>query len=145
MHMQDVFKRHRTTFSFEFFPPKSEKGSGTLFKTIADLERLDPAFVSVTYGAGGSTRDLTNDLVVRINKETPLNAMPHLTCVCHSAEDIESLLVRYAEQGISNILALRMRAGTTTRTMRTSTRLNWSPRSSVSTTRVRTRAARALV
>ncbi|PHQ80090.1 MAG: methylenetetrahydrofolate reductase [NAD(P)H] [Phycisphaera sp.] len=107
MHMQDVFKRHRTTFSFEFFPPKSEKGSGTLFKTIADLERLDPAFVSVTYGAGGSTRDLTNDLVVRINKETPLNAMPHLTCVCHSAEDIESLLVRYAEQGISNILALR--------------------------------------
>ena len=107
MHMQDVFKRHSTTFSFEFFPPKSETGSDTLFKTIADLERLDPAFVSVTYGAGGSTRDLTNNLVVRINKETKLNAMPHLTCVCHSAEDIDALLVRYAEQGISNILALR--------------------------------------
>jgi methylenetetrahydrofolate reductase (NADPH) len=107
MHMQDVFKRHNTTFSFEFFPPKSETGSDTLFKTVADLERLDPAFVSVTYGAGGSTRDLTNNLVVRINKETKLNAMPHLTCVCHSAEEIDALLVRYAEQGISNILALR--------------------------------------
>ncbi len=107
MHMQDVFKRHKTTFSFEFFPPKSEKGSDTLFQTVADLERLDPAFVSVTYGAGGSTRDLTNNLVVRINKETKLNAMPHLTCVCHSAEEIDQLLVRYAEQGISNILALR--------------------------------------
>ena len=107
MHMQDVFKRNKTTFSFEFFPPKTEKGAANLFKTISDLERLEPSFVSVTYGAGGSTRELTNDLVVRIKKETSLNAMPHLTCVCHQADHVESLLERYAAQGISNILALR--------------------------------------
>lgn len=107
MHMGDVFKRQKTTFSFEFFPPKSEKGSENLFRTISDLERLEPSFVSVTYGAGGSTRELTNELVMRIKRETTLNAMPHLTCVCHGVREIEELLERYAANGISNILALR--------------------------------------
>ncbi|HED52883.1 MAG TPA: methylenetetrahydrofolate reductase [NAD(P)H] [Phycisphaerales bacterium] len=107
MHIRDVFNRQKTTFSFEFFPPKSAEGADRLFKSISELERLEPAFVSVTYGAGGATRDLTNDLVVRINKETSLDAMPHLTCVCHSRDEIQRLLERYAAQGISNILALR--------------------------------------
>lgn len=107
MHMRDMFKRDKATFSFEFFPPKTEQGAANLFKTITDLEPLQPSFVSVTYGAGGSTRELTNDLVGRIKRETSLNAMPHLTCVCHQRGEIESLLERYAEQGISNILALR--------------------------------------
>ena len=107
MHIRDVFNRQKTTFSFEFFPPKSQAGAEKLFRSISELERLEPAFVSVTYGAGGATRELTNDLVVRINKETSLDAMPHLTCVCHSRDEINSLLERYAEQGISNILALR--------------------------------------
>ena len=81
MHIQDIFAQHRTTFSFEFFPPKTEAAWEDLFVTIADLQGLDPSFVSVTYGAGGSTRDRTHDLVVRIKKETDLTAVSHLTCV----------------------------------------------------------------
>lgn len=96
----------KTTFSFEFFPPKSEQASEALYETIAELEAYDPAFVSVTYGAGGSTRELTNDLVVRLKTTTSLDPIPHLTCVCHQESDIESILSRYAEEGVSNILAL---------------------------------------
>ena len=107
LHIRDIFAQHHPTFSFEFFPPKTEEGSEALFRTIAALQELEPSFVSVTYGAGGSTRDRTHDLVVRIQRETKLTAVSHLTCVCHSREEIAAILERYARAGVMNILALR--------------------------------------
>lgn len=107
MHISDIFAAHPTTFSFEFFPPKTADGAGKLFESIAQLEPCRPAFVSVTYGAGGTTREVTHDLVVRLKKETTLDPVPHLTCVCHGERDIEEVLERYASAGVSNILALR--------------------------------------
>lgn len=77
-----------------------------LYQTIRDLESYMPHFVSVTYGAGGSTRDLTHDLVERIQHTTKLDPIPHLTCVCHDEEEIEKILLRYAKSAIGNILAL---------------------------------------
>jgi methylenetetrahydrofolate reductase (NADPH) len=106
MHILDIFRDHPTTFSFEFFPPKSEEGSSELFRAIARLQELRPSFVSVTYGAGGSTRELTHELVTRIARETDLTAVSHLTCVCHCEEEIAGILDRYAEAGVENILAL---------------------------------------
>jgi len=106
MHIQDIFKQHSTTFSFEFFPPKTDEAAEELFKTIASLEKLKPSFVSVTYGAGGSTRERTHNLVVRILKSSSLVAIPHLTCVCHMEQDIRQILERYAQAGVGNILAL---------------------------------------
>lgn len=107
MHIQDIFEAHPTTVSFEFFPPKSDAASQELFANIEQLQTLRPSFVSVTYGAGGSTRERTHDLIVRIQQETDLTAVSHLTCVCHSREELEAILARYAESGIENILALR--------------------------------------
>lgn len=106
MHIADILKAQRPTLSFEFFPPKTAEAFETLYQTIGELEAFKPSFVSVTYGAGGSTRELTHDLVVRINTTTSLDAVPHLTCVCHSEADIASILERYAKAGVSNILAL---------------------------------------
>ena len=106
MHIQDIFRRHSTTFSFEFFPPKTDQASEDLFGTIAHLQELKPSFVSVTYGAGGSTRERTHDLVCRIQKETDLTAVSHLTCVCHNLDEMTAILDRYAESGIENVLAL---------------------------------------
>ncbi len=107
MHINDIFAAHRTTFSFEFFPPKTPDGAGKLFESIAQLEPCRPAFVSVTYGAGGSTREVTHDLVVRLKKETTLDPVPHFTCVCHREHEIAEILERHAAAGVSNILALR--------------------------------------
>jgi methylenetetrahydrofolate reductase (NADPH) len=106
MHILDILSSRATTFSFEFFPPKTAQSAESLYSTIAELESLKPSFVSVTYGAGGSTRELTHDLVVRIHRNTPLDPIPHLTCVCHSEDDVRRILERYAEAGVSNILAL---------------------------------------
>ncbi|HEY1050139.1 MAG TPA: methylenetetrahydrofolate reductase [NAD(P)H] [Prosthecobacter sp.] len=106
MHIADILKAQRPTLSFEFFPPKTAESSEALYQTIGELEAFKPSFVSVTYGAGGSTRELTHDLVVRIKKTTTLDPVPHLTCVCHSEADIAGILERYAEAGVSNILAL---------------------------------------
>jgi methylenetetrahydrofolate reductase (NADPH) len=106
MHIHDIFAQYRTTFSFEFFPPKTEEAAEQLFQNIEKLELLNPAFVSVTYGAGGSTRQRTHDLVVRLQKETRCDPVPHLTCISHSEQEIEEILLRYAEEGISNIHAL---------------------------------------
>jgi methylenetetrahydrofolate reductase (NADPH) len=94
------------TLSFEFFPPKTDEAERTLEKTVADLAELRPSFVSVTYGALGSTRERTRDVVTRINREQAFPAMPHLTCVGHTRADIAELLDHYAESGIDNILAL---------------------------------------
>lgn len=106
MHIQDILAQGAPTLSFEFFPPKSADASQALYETIAELEAYEPSFVSVTYGAGGSTRELTNDLVVRLKDSTSLDPIPHLTCVCHQESDIQSILERYAEVGVSNILGL---------------------------------------
>ena len=106
MHICDIFAQHRTTLSFEFFPPKTDEASEQLYENISELEALQPSFVSVTYGAGGSTRQRTHDLVVRLKQSSTCDPIPHLTCVCHSAEEIQSILERYAAHGISNVLAL---------------------------------------
>jgi methylenetetrahydrofolate reductase (NADPH) len=105
MHISEILA-NGPTCSFEFFPPKTAKGAENLYGTIQQLEGLKPSFVSVTYGAGGSTRDLTHDLVVRIKDSTSLDPIPHLTVVCHDENEIRSILERYAGAGVSNILAL---------------------------------------
>ena len=106
MHITDIMKSDSPTFSFEFFPPRTPEAAETLYQTIRDLESYGPHFVSVTYGAGGSTRELTHDLVERIQHTTKLDPIPHLTCVCHHEDEIETILLRYAKSGIGNILAL---------------------------------------
>lgn len=106
MHINDIFERHHTTFSFEFFPPKTEKSAQALYDNIQELESLQPSFVSVTYGAGGSTRELTHDLVLRIKQTTEIPPVPHLTCVCHNDQELTKMLEQYAEQNIGTILAL---------------------------------------
>ena len=106
MHISDILQRQRPSLSFEFFPPKSPEASQALLETVKELAAYKPAYVSVTYGAGGSTREMTHDLVVRIKQETGIDTTPHLTCVCHSEADIQSILERYALAGVSNILAL---------------------------------------
>jgi methylenetetrahydrofolate reductase (NADPH) len=106
MHIHDIFAQHPTTFSFEFFPPKTDAAAEELFASIARLQELKPSFVSVTYGAGGSTRERTHDLVVRIERDTNLTAVSHLTCVCHSLAEMEAILDRYTASGVENILAL---------------------------------------
>jgi len=106
MHITDIMAKDSPTFSFEFFPPQTPEAAETLYQTIRELEAYMPHFVSVTYGAGGSTRDLTHDLVERIKTTTKLTPIPHLTCVCHKEEQIQSILLRYANSGIGNILAL---------------------------------------
>jgi methylenetetrahydrofolate reductase (NADPH) len=94
------------TLSFELFPPKTDDAERLLEKCVSELAELRPSFVSVTYGALGSTRERTRDVVVRINREQRFPAMPHLTCVGHTRRDITDLLDQYAAAGIENILAL---------------------------------------
>ena len=94
------------SFSFEFFPPKNDEMERQLDKTVAELALLSPSFVSVTYGALGSTRERTRDVVLRINREQSFPCMAHLTCVGHSRDDITALLDEYAGAGVENILAL---------------------------------------
>lgn len=107
MALRGIDPEDRLTISFEFFPPRSEKGFSTLFDRIAEFEALEPSYVSVTYGAGGTTRTNTHNLVIRLLQETSLTPVPHLTCIGHSAEEIDSILERYATAGVRNLLALR--------------------------------------
>jgi methylenetetrahydrofolate reductase (NADPH) len=95
-----------TTYSFEFFPPKNEAGWLSLGRTIAELEHLQPSFVSVTYGAGGSTRTRTADLVSWVKRQTPISPMAHLTGQGHTRDDIRDILIDYRAEGVENILAL---------------------------------------
>ena len=94
------------TFSFEFFPPKTEAAELTLFDTIAELEPLHPSFVSVTYGAGGSTRERTRELVTWVRRDTSITPMAHLTCIGHTKPEIDEIVATYLEYGVNNILAL---------------------------------------
>jgi methylenetetrahydrofolate reductase (NADPH) len=94
-------------FSFEFFPPKSAEGEEQLWQTLEELRPLEPGFVSVTYGAGGSTRDRTIELVTGIKERTGIEAMAHLTCVGHTRDELLEILDRLAAARIENVLALR--------------------------------------
>lgn len=95
------------SFSFEFFPPKSDADAEQLWGAIRALEKVTPSFVSITYGAGGSTRDRTVRLTERVLQETSLTPMAHLTCVGHSVRELRQIVGHYAAAGVRNILALR--------------------------------------
>jgi methylenetetrahydrofolate reductase (NADPH) len=107
MLVKDILASEKTSFSFEFFPPKTEEAWNSLFFNIKDLIPLNPSYVSVTYGAGGSTRDRTNDLVLRLQRETDLTVVSHLTCVGSTRREIKEILSNYRTSGVRNILALR--------------------------------------
>jgi methylenetetrahydrofolate reductase (NADPH) len=94
------------TFSFEFFPPKTDGAQLSLGRAIAELESLGPSFVSVTYGAGGSTRRRTREVVTWVRKETGITPMAHLTCQSHTRDEIQTILEDYRSAGIENVLAL---------------------------------------
>jgi methylenetetrahydrofolate reductase (NADPH) len=94
------------SFSFEFFPPRDEKMEGVLAQTLRDLEPLGPSYVSVTYGAGGTTRERTHDLVVGIDRDTSMTAMAHLTCAAHTSAELVEIITRYRDAEVDNILAL---------------------------------------
>lgn len=96
-----------TRFSVEFSPPRDAAGEAQLWRTVRELERLDPAFVSMTYGAGGSTRDRTARITGRLARETTLLPVAHLTAVNHSLDDLRTVVGAYADAGIQNVLALR--------------------------------------
>lgn len=107
MRIDELLRSSKPTLSFEFFPPKTEKSSTALYQSIQELHELRPDFVSVTYGAGGGTRELTHNLVVKLSQEESLLVVPHLTCVGHTQEEILSILQKYWDHGIRNIMALR--------------------------------------
>jgi len=107
MKIASLFGETKPVFSFEFFPPKSQTGETALLGAVERLRDLAPSFVSVTYGAGGATREKTLDIVTRIKRDFGIEAMAHLTCVGHSRDEISALLDRLADGGIENVLALR--------------------------------------
>jgi methylenetetrahydrofolate reductase (NADPH) len=102
-----LLARGERSFSFEFFPPKDAAGEEILWRSISELEELRPTFVSVTYGAGGSTRDRTIEITGRIAKETSMTPMAHLTCVGHTVAELEGILDSLEAAGVENVLALR--------------------------------------
>ena len=107
MPIAEILSKEGPHFSFEFFPPKTEEAAKSLFNSIQELTPLKPSYVSVTYGAGGSARQLTQDLVLRIKKETNLTLVSHLTCVGSNINEIKNVLDIYSSNGIENIMALR--------------------------------------
>ena len=107
MNIRDILRRQQPCFSFEFFPPRTREAGEQLYHTIVNLVPLRPSYVSVTYGAGGSTRELTHGLVIRIREHTRLTVVAHMTCVGASAEEIGDILQEYSDHGIENIMALR--------------------------------------
>ena len=105
--VRDLLASGERSFSFEFFPPKDDAGAAQLWRSLRELEPLQPTFVSVTYGAGGSTRDRTVAITRRIARETTMTPMAHLTCVGHTRAELRSVVGAYADAGIRNVLALR--------------------------------------
>ncbi len=107
MRIDELLESHEPTFSFEFFPPKTEQGEQNLQAALSDLSALEPSFVSVTYGAGGSTRERTLAIVTRLRDTYGLEAMAHLTCVGATVDELEGILDEMNAAGIENVLALR--------------------------------------
>ena len=107
MKISEILRNIKTSISFEFFPPKTEEGEKGLFNTIRELEYINPTFVSITYGAGGSTRERTIRVVKNIHKNTKLTVMAHQTCIGHTKKEIVDILSQYKSIGVQNILALR--------------------------------------
>src|SRR5271163_4981638 len=107
MRIDQILGLGQPSISFEFFPPKTDAGFASLFQTIDELKPINPSYVSVTYGAGGSTREKTVLLVERIQREIGIRSMAHLTCVGHTATEIGSILDDLWNSGIRNVLALR--------------------------------------
>ena len=103
----DILKEKERTYSFEFFPPKTEKGRGKLPETASTLKELEPDWFAVTYGAGGTTRELTMDIVDELQKRFQVPTMHHLTCVGHSKAELKAIIEKMKEKNICNILALR--------------------------------------
>ena len=107
MKIGEILKKVKHSISFEFFPPKTKEGEDALCETIKELEYIKPTFVSITYGAGGSTRERTIKVVKRIHQETDLTVMAHQTCIGHTKKEILDILSEYKNIGVQNILALR--------------------------------------
>ncbi len=107
MHIAKILEKPGPHFSFEFFPPKTKKASDELFRSIKELAPIGPSHVSVTYGAGGSTRDIAHNLVLRLKQETHITVVAHLTTIGATRSEIREILERYSESGIENIMALR--------------------------------------
>ncbi len=107
MKIKDFYQKQKYTFSFEFFPPKNEEGEKKLFEAIEELKGLKPSFVSVTYGAMGNTRSSTLRIVSEIKHRIGIEPAAHLTCVNHSVEEIEGVLLELKANGIENLVALR--------------------------------------
>jgi len=105
--IRDLIADGERSYSFEFFPPKDEEGERQLWKALRELEGLQPTFVSVTYGAGGSTRDRTVRVTEAIAHDTSMTPLAHLTCVGHSRDTLRSVIGSYADVGVRNVLALR--------------------------------------
>jgi methylenetetrahydrofolate reductase (NADPH) len=106
MRIGDILARG-PSYSFEFFPPKTPAAEEQLERTLVELQPLSPSYVSVTYGAAGTTRERTHDLVVRMHREFDLTAMAHLTCAAHLRSELVDIVTRYRDAGVQNILALR--------------------------------------
>ena len=108
MKIHECYAGDKPVFSFEFFPPKTPAGEDSLMGTVAELkESVEPDFVSVTYGAGGSTRERTHNVVVRLQRELGVTAMAHQTCVADTPEGIRGNMEALAKGGVQNVLALR--------------------------------------
>jgi methylenetetrahydrofolate reductase (NADPH) len=107
MRIDDILASRRPTFSVEFFPPKTEEATAQLFETARALRELEPDFVSVTYGAGGSTREGTVEITSALKRELGLEVMAHLSCVGETTEGLSETLNRIAAEGIENVFALR--------------------------------------
>lgn len=105
--INDIFNNKNLTFSFELFPPKTEEGYQNLLKTVKELAELKPDFFSCTYGAGGGTREKTFDIAQHIQDTCKIPAVAHLTCVCHTKDEIKNILSDIQRRGLNNILALR--------------------------------------
>lgn len=107
MRLREIYKNKKIVISFEIFPPKTKDGETALFEELKILSQYNPSFISVTYGAGGSTRETTFELVMRIKNELNIPPMPHFTCVGSKREDVLKYIKNFENNGIENILALR--------------------------------------
>ena len=106
VRISEIYRSRRRVFSFEFFPPKTNEGFRSLFRTIEKLKNRSPDFVSVTWGAGGSTRRKTVELVIQIQRELGITAMAHLSCIDSAREQLAGVLDELDAGGIQNVLAL---------------------------------------